>query len=500
MTFVPERRPQLLLVRGAVLGALVSLSVLTAARPVGAEPDGTRTETETTTETTDTERDTVSGLPSVVGELLELRLDAQEAITEAELARVDAERARARARSAHFDATVARLRARHAQDVLDRWASALYRNEIGVSSAVAVAETGILDPARVLDVAVWLDLAGRDRAQDIADARRLLTKVESLERLAVESLERAEEAEQQAELRRAEADVILASTETALREAVGDDFKHQLTVGPDGCPVSAPEGTVRYGDSEQIAALCARSVALAPTPEAALAIKYAFRALGAAYACDGIGRELPMRYDCSSLVARAYSEGAGLLTATESWIPTTRNLLPWDGMPQAPWSRTIDPADALPGDLVLYDTSHLESRHVVMILADGYMLHTAECGDVSHVTRLWGFADGDGYRYLGTRRVDPALARDPGLLDVGEGLWLSDGVHETRDALDPDAILPFPSADGATTAGAIEESGAGLTTDTSRYPQRTGPETSIGGVDHEAGRQMRRYLDRNGVR
>lgn len=478
------------------------------------EPVGDATPVTVETEETSS---VAEGLPTVVGELLELRIDAQEAITEAEIARAAAERARVSARATRFTATVARLRARHARDILERWAAGLYRNEIGVHTYVDVLETGIMQPERTLDVAHWLGLVGQRRENEIDEAARLVEQAERLERLAFASLSKAEQAEEYANIRRAEADIILESTETALRAAVGDDFKHQLTIGPDGCPTSAPEGSIRYGAPEEVARLCARSVALAATPEAALAIKYAFRALGAQYACDGIGRDLPMRYDCSSLVARAYAEGAGLLTATETWIPTTRNLLPWDGMTQAAWARTIDPEEALPGDLVLYDTEHLASRHVVMLLADGHMLHVAECGDISHVTGFWGYGDGTGYRYLGTRRVDPMLARDPANVLDGTDPWLTDGVHtEPETPSNPDtAVAEEP--DEAATGGDEGEPPVdpGITDETSEEPEtdtppvRTGPENIPWGTDriegerprdHEEERVIRRYYDQYGVR
>lgn len=481
------------------------------------------------------------GLPTVVGELLDLRLDAQEAITEAEIARVVAERARVSARATRFTATVARLRARHARDTLERWAAGLYRNEIGVNAYVDVLETGIMSPERTSDVAHWLRLVGKQQENEIDEAARLVERAEKFERLAHQSLEKAQQAEEYANIRRAEADVILESTETALRIAVGDDFKHQLTIGPDGCPTSAPDGSIRSGVPAEIARLCARSVALAPTPEAALAIKYAFRTLGAEYACDGIGRNLPMRYDCSSLVTRAYAEGAGLLTATETWIPTTRNLLPWDGVPQAAWARTIEPDEALPGDLVLYDTEHLASRHVVMLLADGHMLHVAECGDISHVTGFWGHQDGTGYRYLGVRRVDPMLARDPPNVLDGTDPWITDGVHSAPDTppdpadLDeleeerglgdggpasPEGFDEVPGAgytEGRNTAngtvnGAVTDGSSGVE---GSIVDRRGPETGPWGVDrvermerldtvtrrdHEQERMTRRYTEIHGVR
>lgn len=435
--------------------------------------------------------ETVTGLPPIVGELLELRLQAQLAITESELATARAEQARRRAEGHRFAATIARLRTRHHQDILDRFAADLYRNEIGVALLVDVVETGILAPERVGDAAQWTALIGRDRERIVAEVARARDQAERLERAAETAQAAAEAEEQEAGERRKKADATLASTETALRALVGPDFKHQLTVGPDGCPTSAPEGTLRgTAATIDVAVLCARSVALAPTPEAALAVKYAFRALGAAYACDGIGRDLPMRYDCSSLVARAYAEGAGLLTATETWIPTTRNLLPWDGASQAPWARTLEAVDVLPGDLVLYDTAHLASRHVVMVLADGYMLHVAECGDVANVTDAWGQKDGDGYLYLGTRRIDPNLARthfDPG--PAGDAPWLNDSVGTAIDALDPGS----PGGETAPETNAPDETaGSNDGRDASRSAADTAERAGRRQIDHETRRRIER--------
>jgi cell wall-associated NlpC family hydrolase len=512
---------------GGTIAAVLAAAVL-AGSPVAAEPDDTRAPAETLPDDTGTPRiaqpddidtpgarddgntpradqaDTPAvGLPPVVGELLNLRLQAQEAITEAEIAKVRAEQARRRADAARLSATLARLRARHHQDELDRFAAQLYRGEVGIADVVDVAEAGMLAPERVGDAAQWTAIIGRDRDRVVAETRLALTRAERLERAADGALQRAESDEHEARRRRENADTILASTETALRALVGSDFRHQLTVGPDGCPTGAPPGTLRgTADAEDVAHLCARSVALAPTPEAALAIKYAFRVLGAAYACDGIGRNLPMRYDCSSLVTRAYAEGAGLNTASDIWIPTTRDLLPWDGARQAPWSQTIDAEEALPGDLVLYDTEHLASRHVVMVLADGYMLHVAECGDVANVTNFWGHRNGDGYTYLGTRRIDPTAARAPSTeIPSGDVPWLDDAVGQEPDALDPSVDPPSgPDADTETATedqevadvDTIDASGTNAE-DVAERNLRTRPTQQ---TDTETQRRIRRHEER----
>jgi hypothetical protein len=186
----------------------------------------------------------------------------------------------------------------------------------------------------------------------------------------------------------------------------------QVEVGTDGCPTSAPEGSLRDGAQDiGVAQLCADSVAQAATPEAAKAITWAFAQLGAPYACGGVGRMNPYRFDCSSLVTRAYSEGAGLNTATDTYAPSTRDLLPWGGVKLADWAVEVGAASVRPGDLLVYRTCTKEPcsyQHVTMALADGYMLHTNRCGDVAHVTRSWG--TGEGSKFAVARRVDPAKA------------------------------------------------------------------------------------------
>lgn len=186
----------------------------------------------------------------------------------------------------------------------------------------------------------------------------------------------------------------------------------QVEVDASGCPTSAPEGTLRGGsENVGVAKLCADSIAQAATPEAAKAIAWAFQQLGAPYACDGVGRNDTFRFDCSSLVTRAYYEGAGLNTAGENWAPSTRDLMPWDGVPLADWAGFVSPEESRPGDLLLYrscTSPPCSFQHVVMKLADGYMLHTNRCGDVAHVTKATGTDPSTGF--VVARRVIPEKA------------------------------------------------------------------------------------------
>jgi len=187
----------------------------------------------------------------------------------------------------------------------------------------------------------------------------------------------------------------------------------QVSVDAEGCPTTVPDGTLRDGSSNiGVAELCAKSVAEAATPEAAQAIKWAFQQLGAPYACDGIGRSDPYRYDCSSLVTRAYYEGAGLNTAGPGWAPSTRDLMPWDGVPLADWAGYVSPEEARPGDLLLYrscTSAPCSYQHVVMKLADDYILHTNRCGDVAHVASSPGTSESSGF--VVARRVLADKAR-----------------------------------------------------------------------------------------
>ncbi len=188
----------------------------------------------------------------------------------------------------------------------------------------------------------------------------------------------------------------------------------QTAIGTDGCPLDNVPGTLRDGaDVIGAAELCRSAVAQAATPQAALAIQWAFTHLGSTYACGGAGRMLPWRMDCSSFVSRAYAEGAGLGTAGSTWAPSTRNMVPWDGVPLDPHYAYVAPQALRAGDLVLYDTcpgGGCPYRHVVMYLGspDGgqsfWMAHTNACGDVAKVERFWGFPT-TGRPFLVARRV-----------------------------------------------------------------------------------------------
>lgn len=192
-----------------------------------------------------------------------------------------------------------------------------------------------------------------------------------------------------------------------LEERLRAEAARQNQVGAEGCPTSAPAGTLRGAAAGMdVYQLCAQSVAEAATPEAAKAIKYVFANLGAPYACNGVGRMSDYRFDCSSLVSRAYYEAAGVGTAGETWAPSTRDMVPWGGAALASWAAYVAPENARPGDLILYSTPDPTSEHVVMMLANGTMAHTNSCGDVAHITTFTGF----GPSFSVARRVDATRA------------------------------------------------------------------------------------------
>jgi len=198
--------------------------------------------------------------------------------------------------------------------------------------------------------------------------------------------------------------------------AKGRDLLSTLSVAPqnavdaDGCPTSAPAGTLRSDATAMgVSRICSDSVAQAPTPEAAKALKWVLAQLGAPYACGGVGRDDTYRFDCSSLVSRAYSQGAGLKVAKPlTWTPSTRDMIPNDGHTLASWVKVISNDQVRPGDIALYSTGN-GNFHVVMLLADGLMIHTNRCGDVAHITKFWGYSPTFA-KFLGVRRIDPAGA------------------------------------------------------------------------------------------
>ena len=308
--------------------------------------------------------------------------------------------------AALFVATVASSKALHAANSSVQWEVDLFiSQEAAQREFLDVLAVSPQDPSAYMDISQWVEsesiykesqrretqLLTIDANEKVKEAEKILANVAKLRAQANEDSQKALD--------------LLYATQEKLNALQGQSMAYQTVVSPDGCPVEVPVETLREYDGT-VWGLCARSVAQAPTIEAALAIKYAFRALGAPYACDENSRYDSFAYDCSSLVVRSYAKGASMSSIlAEQTTITTRQMVPWGGGVLASWLTDI-PDDALkPGDLVLYDLGHADTRHVVLMLADGMMLHTDECGDVAHVRKFWGTQPPDYAKYLGSRRV-----------------------------------------------------------------------------------------------
>lgn len=180
----------------------------------------------------------------------------------------------------------------------------------------------------------------------------------------------------------------------------------------EGCPTSVPQGANE--NAVDVNALCRAAVADASTPAIAAALSWAFRRLGSPYACQGVGRENPFQFDCSSYVARAFTETASGLTPRWSGThtATTHDMLN---------ENSLSTEHIATGDFVLYDTCPVikkgprkgerrkcDYNHVGMFIKDSggapWMLHTGVCEGVANITPFWGFTDSDKGDFLGVRR------------------------------------------------------------------------------------------------
>ena len=207
------------------------------------------------------------------------------------------------------------------------------------------------------------------------------------------------------------------------RSSVRPSTQSATIIRGDVCPTSAPAGTLWDGSADIGAwSLCQRAVKAAPSPQAKIAIRAAFHMLGAPYACGDVGRMSAFRFDCSSLVSRAYAV-AGIPSSGPTWSSSTRDMVPWDGRKLAPWAAYVVPTQIRPGDLVLYDTGGATYRHVVMYLGSGYMLDTNYCGGVAHVSAFLGFPRQGSHIFLVARRVVVPALTAPRPLDLSHSRW-----------------------------------------------------------------------------
>lgn len=346
--------------------------------------------------------------------IIGLQDNVDKTILQAEQAEQLASDAKVAAKKASFAASVSNIKYRHSNRILNQWAASLYTTSgWGSPDLVELIATSLANPSDVNDTHKWLEQANILKQKQIINTAVLKKLADEQVIKADSAAKSAAAAAKIAVTKRDLANEALLAAQIELNTILGQQLDHQMIVGATGCPIRVPDNTIRASRYINFVKLCEDSVAQASTPQAALAIKYAFRALGAPYACDSIGREAAFMYDCSSLVMRAYSVGAGLSSMYKKRIPSTQQLVPWHGGNLAPWALDTAPDEAKPGDLVLYDTGMAISRHVVMLLADNMMIHTSMCGDVVNVTNFWGFKTTFKGKYLGTRHIDPDKAQDP---------------------------------------------------------------------------------------
>lgn len=202
-------------------------------------------------------------------------------------------------------------------------------------------------------------LIGHDITTTATDAYLLTTDIATSTYSAIDTAELARTSLEQAE---------------RARQAEAEKKTGNHDIGPDGCPTSAPGNTLRNGAVNiGVAKLCENSVAQAPNAYAAMAIKYQLNHLGATYSQPK--RMQKNHYDCSSLAMRSY-DAAGLKILVNGWAPSTSQIR------ASSWATRISKDQTKPGDLVFPFPGHVSTK-----LSDGYMVHTARPGDVSHVAR-----------------------------------------------------------------------------------------------------------------
>jgi hypothetical protein len=166
-------------------------------------------------------------------------------------------------------------------------------------------------------------------------------------------------------------------------------------VGANQCPNTAPPNTL-YNGATNIYKICSDSIARAPTPQAARAIIAALGHLGIPYSLTSL-RNGPNYYDCSSFVTNMYELAGVNIAPPGQNAPTTITIA------SASWGIHISNASAQHGDLLEYynlDNDH-QIDHVVMKLADGFIVQESGSGILSNVSAEFGTP------YL-VVRVDPS--------------------------------------------------------------------------------------------
>lgn len=288
-------------------------------------------------------------------------------------------------------ADIAQTRAENAKQELDALARGAYITGSDPTLAALATATSTEQFTGILTLPTQIQRASEFQLHEI---ERLNTLAETAQETAINDAFAVQDIQQRIDVTRTRIiqDTRLAREYEAAYIQFINSTDSQAQVGPDGCPTETLPGVLRAG-AEQFTAteLCQRSVLAAKTPQAAEAVKWAFSKLGAPYACKGVGRMGDFRFDCSSLVSRAYAETSGIPIASATYAHSTRNMMPWDGVSLDPHYFEVPAAEVAPGDLLLFrscDSEPCAYQHVTMAISDGFMLHTNRCGDVAHVTRI----------------------------------------------------------------------------------------------------------------
>lgn len=155
----------------------------------------------------------------------------------------------------------------------------------------------------------------------------------------------------------------------------------QTDIDSSDCPtddVPIPEQSMKGGSYEfGMQTLCENSVAQARSPEAAMAVKWMLNRVGVFWYSQERRNEEGFA-DCSSSIARAYQEGAGLNLypeGTNAWVTWTFSGRPGPGVVSPKGLVRVPASELRPGDAYLPDDGH-----IVMVLSDGFIVHASMDG------------------------------------------------------------------------------------------------------------------------
>lgn len=179
----------------------------------------------------------------------------------------------------------------------------------------------------------------------------------------------------------------------------GGNDNPQTEVDAEGCPTEPgplPQALSNGSDEIGINELCKRAIEGARNPETAEALKWAFQQVGVAKYSQPRRMENGFA-DCSSLVTRAYKEGAGVDLYEDGANAWSTQTFRGNMQSTAP---TIPQKEMMPGDYWMQDTGH-----VTFWLTDGYVLSASSSAGVIRIQKNWtggynvgGYIDVDSFK------------------------------------------------------------------------------------------------------